>query len=191
MHVWDRTAGCQLHSTCEDVQGLLPVLAWQPNGRHLYTIQQPHAAQQQRGGVQAGRRGLGRAAKQAPASSSVQLEEEGGGTFLAQAEVQQQQVLASPHVMLYERNGLKHGGFPLRARGPVAAMEWSSDSELLAVLQLVGGAARRGGEPCTGEQAEGGVQVGSPKNHSRTHKAQRYSCNSVTHTDLTVKHELK
>jgi hypothetical protein len=57
MHVWDRTAGCQLHSTCEDVQGLLPVLAWQPNGRHLYTIQQPHAAQQQRG-VTAAARGV-------------------------------------------------------------------------------------------------------------------------------------
>ncbi len=38
-------------------------------------------------------------------------------------------------VLLYERNGLAHGGFDLLpGSGDVAALRWSPDSELLAVL---------------------------------------------------------
>eukprot|EP00983_Pelagomonas_calceolata_P092100 1157626-Pelagomonas_calceolata.AAC.22 len=146
MHVWDRTANCQLHSTCEDAQGLLPVLAWQPNGRHLYTVQQQTAqAHSSKPG------GSGLPAKRAAPRAGTQPSQQRAGERVGEGDAtpaslqQQQQTLLPPpqppppRVLLYERNGLGHGGFPLRARGHVARLEWSSDSELLAVLQAVEG----------------------------------------------------
>ncbi|CAG9461392.1 unnamed protein product [Pedinophyceae sp. YPF-701] len=37
------------------------------------------------------------------------------------------------HVLIYERNGLQHGGFTLPSHGTVTQLQWSPDSELLAV----------------------------------------------------------
>ena len=65
LRVWTRDG--QLHAVGESVVGLQPVLAWQPNGRHLYAVQQ-HANGQQR-------------------------------------------------VLLFESNGLQHGGFDLCVTG--------------------------------------------------------------------------
>jgi elongator complex protein 1 len=45
----------------------------------------------------------------------------------------------TPRVLLLERNGLHHGGFPLPYTGDVASLTWSADSEILAVIQLIGG----------------------------------------------------
>lgn len=41
---------------------------------------------------------------------------------------------ASNRVILYERNGLQHGGFEVPGGGAVERMEWSRDSELLALV---------------------------------------------------------
>ena len=35
LRIWERE-GCELHAIGKAPQGLHPVLAWQPNGRHLY-----------------------------------------------------------------------------------------------------------------------------------------------------------
>lgn len=35
LRIWERE-GCELHAVGKAPQGLHPVLAWQPNGRHLY-----------------------------------------------------------------------------------------------------------------------------------------------------------
>lgn len=39
MQIWERDS-FQLHAVGEAADGLLPVLTWQPNGRHLYAAQQ-------------------------------------------------------------------------------------------------------------------------------------------------------
>ncbi|GMH34369.1 hypothetical protein BSKO_02203 [Bryopsis sp. KO-2023] len=41
---------------------------------------------------------------------------------------------ASSSMILYERNGLRHAEFDLRSKGDVVEMEWSPDSQLLAVV---------------------------------------------------------
>ncbi|KAF5832885.1 IKI3 family-domain-containing protein [Dunaliella salina] len=165
MLVWDRTASCQLHATCEEAEGLLPVLAWQPNGRHLYTVQQQsavaHSSKPPGSAGLAAKRAALRAGAQPPQQQLAGQEGVKGSEKTAPAGVhqhqqqQQQQALAPPkllppppRVLLYERNGLGHGGFPLRARGRVVAMEWSSDSELLAVVQAVEG------QGCTGDSLQ-------------------------------------
>lgn len=43
MQIWERE-NFQLHADGEAADGLLPVLAWQPNGRHLYAAQQGSTA---------------------------------------------------------------------------------------------------------------------------------------------------
>ncbi len=50
-------------------------------------------------------------------------------------------------IILYERNGLQHGGFDVPGSGALAAMEWSRNSELLALV------LREDGEE--GEEGEG------------------------------------
>ena len=69
LHVWQRD-GCVLHATGEEAEGLLPVAAWQPNGRHLY---------------------VGQTTPQ------------------------------GPHALLFETNGLQHGGFQLADQGAPGA----------------------------------------------------------------------
>lgn len=82
LKVWDRE-GCELHAVGAAPQGLHCVLAWQPNGRHLYAAH----------------------------------------------------TLAEHHrVVLYETNGLEHGGFDVPTSGTLTQLSWSSDSELLAVV---------------------------------------------------------
>ena len=39
LRIWERD-NFQLHAVGETLEGLTPVLAWQPNGRHLYAAQQ-------------------------------------------------------------------------------------------------------------------------------------------------------
>lgn len=63
--IWRRD-GCTLHAAGERLEGLLPVAAWQPNGRHLY---------------------VGQATRD------------------------------GPRVVLFETNGLQHGGFHLAPTG--------------------------------------------------------------------------
>ena len=69
LRVWTREG--ELHAVGEATEGMLPLLAWQPNGRHLY------AAQASPGGGQ--------------------------------------------RVVLFETNGLQHGGFDILQAGAGAA----------------------------------------------------------------------
>ncbi|KAG2485392.1 hypothetical protein HYH03_015878 [Edaphochlamys debaryana] len=125
VRIWDRTT-MEIHASGESTDGVLPLPAWQPNGRHLYvaaSVAAPAAV-----------------AKGAPGTKPPVLAAAGGGA-------------RSPAVLLYERNGLRHGGFPLPSCAPVAALAWSPDSELLAVLTAP--APAEGAEGATGEGAEG------------------------------------
>ena len=65
LQTWERSSW-ELHAVAQFTEGLQPVMAWQPNGRHQYVS----------------------------------------------AAVQGQQ-----HIMLFERNGLQHGGFDLGTTG--------------------------------------------------------------------------
>lgn len=44
LRMWTREG--QLHAVGQDTPGLQPVLAWQPNGRHLFALQQQPDGQQ-------------------------------------------------------------------------------------------------------------------------------------------------
>lgn len=111
--IWERGSdGCQLHAAGEAAPGLLPVLAWQPNGRHLHVAQQPPAAEK------------AAAATGAPTPAARQtLRERAGATAAVKAQEQLLNPVTAdgghplPHIKLYERNGLQHGGFDLRAHG--------------------------------------------------------------------------
>ncbi|KAA6419594.1 MAG: elongator complex 1-like [Trebouxia sp. A1-2] len=83
LRVW-QTEGCALHAVGKaSAVGLYTVLAWQPNGRHLYAA---HAQ-------------------------------------------------GNHHrVVLYETNGLEHGGFDVPRSGRLTQLSWSTNSELLAVV---------------------------------------------------------
>lgn len=48
---------------------------------------------------------------------------------------------ACSHVLLFESNGLGHGSFPLQGGGSIAQLDWSLDSELLAVVSVLPGEA--------------------------------------------------
>ena len=128
MRVWERDSGA-LHAVGEAAEGLSGPLTWQPNGRHLYA---------------------------AACSTS-----------------------AARRILLYERNGLRHGGFDVLGHpgtaqlpnsrclhacrrttgrqqevrwwtGAITSLQWSPDSELLAVVLQVpanGPALRDAGTP--------------------------------------------
>lgn len=68
LRIWERE-GCELHALGVAPEGLHPVLAWQPNGRHLYAVH-PHGQHHR--------------------------------------------------VVLYETNGLEHGGFDVPRTGDLA-----------------------------------------------------------------------
>ncbi|EFJ51885.1 hypothetical protein VOLCADRAFT_87528, partial [Volvox carteri f. nagariensis] len=96
IRIWDRGT-LELHAAGEPADGIIPLPAWQPNGRHLYV---PALAT---GAMPSGTSGAS----------------DGG---------------AVPSILLYERNGLRHGGFNLPSKAPVRRLAWSCDSELLAVV---------------------------------------------------------
>lgn len=161
MQVWDRASGCQLHAACEAAAGLVPVLAWQPNGRHLYTAQE---------GQQPAPGGSGSSGSStAPGPTAARRLQPRAGQPQApppQAPpqlAQQQAGPPHPRVLLYERNGLAHGGFGLRGPGPVAGLTWSSDSELLAVLQAPCAGGEGAGPQGQGVQGQGVQAGGGPQ----------------------------
>lgn len=98
VRIWDRTT-LEPHSAGEPFDCLLPLPAWQPNGRHLYVA----AAGATAAAVSAG--------APAPPSAAVawggDSGSSGGGSGTGSA------------VLMYERNGLRHGGFALPGSGKV------------------------------------------------------------------------
>ncbi|KAG2445393.1 hypothetical protein HXX76_000015 [Chlamydomonas incerta] len=115
VRIWDRTT-LEPHSAGEPFDCLLPLPAWQPNGRHLYVA----AAGATAAAVSAG----------APAPASAAVAWGGSGSSGSSSSASG----AGPAVLMYERNGLRHGGFALPGSAPVAGLAWSCDSELLAVV---------------------------------------------------------
>lgn len=84
IHIWERGA-CELHSTavaCPSGLDRLPVLTWQPNGRHLYSTAVGPQLSVETSNI-------------TPNSSNQ----------------------SNSQVLLYERNGLEHGGFSLPDTG--------------------------------------------------------------------------
>ncbi|KAI8469194.1 MAG: IKI3 family-domain-containing protein [Monoraphidium minutum] len=146
-HVWDRE-GCALHAAAAAAPGLRAPACWQPNGRHLYVAAEAApaeaaAAHEEIAGLFAAAaaarlRDAGRGVAPAPAAAagSGAGAVAGGGVDAAAAAAAPQSV---QRVVLYERNGLQHGGFDIPevegGRGGVIwDLIWSPDSELLAVV---------------------------------------------------------
>lgn len=166
LHIWDRE-DCQLHATGEPAAGLAAPIAWQPNSRHLFAasaVAPPSAgaAEAAAAAATAGFNSKGQPLKAAP--------HQGGGaatTVAATKGLKQQSIAAQcscadtaaadgwmQHVLLFERNGLQHGGFDVPTYSTssssdlgndvgassrnnnlvIQAMHWSIDSELLAIV---------------------------------------------------------
>ncbi|GLI58497.1 hypothetical protein VaNZ11_000228 [Volvox africanus] len=102
VRIWDRST-LELHAVCEAVEGLIPLPAWQPNGRHLYV----------------------------PRETVVPLVDNSAGDGSARTPVAAE---SGASILLYERNGLRHGDFRLPTNSSVWSLAWSCDSELLAVV---------------------------------------------------------
>ncbi|GIL71049.1 hypothetical protein Vretimale_4117 [Volvox reticuliferus] len=102
VRIWDRST-FELHAVCEAAEGLMPLPAWQPNGRHLYV----------------------------PVTTAVSSVDDSAGGGSVQTAMTAE---LGPLILLYERNGLRHGSFRLPSNGPVWNLAWSCDSELLAVV---------------------------------------------------------
>jgi hypothetical protein len=135
-HVWDRE-GCSLHAAGEGGARLTGPACWQPNGRHLYaaaeaTPAEAAAAHEEVAGLFAAAAASRLAAAGADAGAA-------GGPKGAAAAAPAPASLQ--RVVLFERNGLRHGGFDLPPAGAgggggaaVRGLAWSPDSELLAVV---------------------------------------------------------
>ncbi len=138
IQIWERDSGLTLHATGEAAHGLLPLLAWQPNGRHLYTVHLPPdtAAQRPLEGTPNNPRGVRAAARAAAAAAAVPIASSKAAVGATDKRSAASQTGApTPRVMLMERNGLQHGGFDLACSGSIDSVTWSCDSEMLSVVQ--------------------------------------------------------
>ena len=152
--MWDRETA-ELHAEGEAAAGLLPAVAWQPNGRHLYAaVCKPAAGlpgAEQPPSQQEGQQGHQRPdeSEQALQAAAEGIQHVGAWKRELRRRQQQREAAAAPGgadsaaaascVLLFERNGLQHGGFdvPPAAAGGASAIEqlaWSPDSEFLAVV---------------------------------------------------------
>jgi hypothetical protein len=171
LHIWDRE-DCQLHSTAQAAAGLAAPIAWQPNSRHLYAAAAVAQDTQQNAAASAGFDSRGHPLKAAPhqqpgfpswpAVEAAAAAAAAGGSVTPQQQQQQASSVVDAaggswlqHVLLYECNGLQHGGFDVptfsqtsssssSSNGLVIhALHWSSDSELLAVVLAPAGAGQQ------------------------------------------------
>lgn len=140
---WPREGGTP-EAELEELPGMLPVLAWQPNGRHLYAA--------------SWRRGLGAPEREpaAPGTSRTPGDRPQTEELPAYAEprlsrhvaawraeaarmakIREQEAAAAAanpgYVSLFERNGLRHGGFDAPGPGPIRLAAWSPASDVLAL----------------------------------------------------------
>ncbi|KAK2076905.1 hypothetical protein QBZ16_005133 [Prototheca wickerhamii] len=134
--VWDGASG-ELACLGEALPGMTNLLSWQPNGRHLYAVQRvaapgdncatgdpnpdrAEAASALHTHVAAWKR----EARRREAAAAAARKERGDA--------------ACPHrVVLFERNGLQHGGFDVpdeREGCRVSGIAWSPDAEVLALV---------------------------------------------------------
>ena len=153
VHIWDREAGCALHAAAEAPPGrLLAPAAWQPNCRHLYVAADCSAAEaaaareEIAGAFAAAAEARLRAAGASALAAAAAPDAEPAAAPLAAAAASDPQRRVR-RVLLFERNGLAHGGFDLPECAPggggggsggdaatVRDLAWSPDSEILAVV---------------------------------------------------------
>ena len=115
VRVWDSEGGA-LHAVGEAAPGLLAPLAWQPNGRHLYAAAAPVPAAQPPAPAGPTARGRAQAGGGGPAQGKAAAAPGGAQDRSAGAE-QGAPASGSARVLLFERNGLRHGGFDLPSPG--------------------------------------------------------------------------
>lgn len=153
LRIWERETA-ELHAVGQaesTTAALLLAAAWQPNGRHLFvaaSLGAQQAQQEEQQGEQPALRSQQPAAgeeEQARLAAAEgiahvgawkrelrrrqQRRAEGGGGDAAA-------LGSEAGVLLFERNGLQHGGFelPPSLGGAIEQLAWSPDSEFLAVL---------------------------------------------------------
>ena len=110
VRIWEAEA-CKLHAVGEAAPGLLGPIAWQPNGRHLYAAQ--HTVPSIRVSPetqQSAPRARLRAAKAGEAADGRADQDQDGHTSVQR-------------VVLFERNGLLHGGLDVASSGEGRAVE--------------------------------------------------------------------
>lgn len=156
LHIWDRETG-QLHATGQAAAGLSAAVAWQPNCRHLFAAAAvpPPASAAAAGQPQlraAPHQRVVSAAKTAPPGTAA-----AAAATAATSAQQQPDSSWQQHIILYERNGLQHGGFDVPTFSDsssddssgsgsdvvIHSLYWSSDSRLLAVVLAPEAAVRR------------------------------------------------
>ncbi|KAL4420046.1 hypothetical protein ABPG77_007485 [Micractinium sp. CCAP 211/92] len=157
VRIWDRQTG-ELHASGEAAVGLLPTAAWQPNGRHLYVASSMAgpAAVDGEAEVRAPAVQGGAPPPKLPQSDDSEQAQMAAAEGIAHVgawkrELRRRQAEraaagsgngvaadrpAAGAVLLYERNGLRHGGFELPAAegSCIEQLAWSPDSEFLAVV---------------------------------------------------------
>ena len=104
VRIWEAEV-CKLHAVGEAAPGLLGPVAWQPSGRHLYAAQA--AAPAAPTVPQPGQQAAGRPGHRPAGQGSVPDGPASGAG--APGEVQR--------VVLFERNGLLHGGLDVASTG--------------------------------------------------------------------------
>lgn len=159
VRIWERQTG-ELHASGETAPGLLAAAAWQPNGRHLFVASSVAGPASVGGEVEVRapavqtdaaartpsrpQEGDNEQARLATAEGIAHVgawkrelrrrqaeREAAGGSSGAAADRP-----AAGAVLLFERNGLRHGGFELPAAegACIEQLAWSPDSEFLAVV---------------------------------------------------------
>lgn len=115
VRIWDSEGGA-LHAVGEAAPGLLAPLAWQPNGRHLYAAAAPAPAAQRSASAGPAAQGRAQARGGEPAPGKVAA---ASGSAQGQSAEPKRGVPAAgaARVLLFERNGLRHGGFDLPSPG--------------------------------------------------------------------------
>lgn len=150
LHIWDREDG-ELHATGEHAENLHHVIAWQPNCRHLYAAQSLVEATTHH---QEETSTTTDTTTTTTTTTATLLEDKVKHVGAWKRELRRQQeaqqatdhLHASHKVILYERNGLQHGGFGVPTRSveyyehsltdvsTITSMTWSRDSEFLALV---------------------------------------------------------
>lgn len=141
---WPREGGAP-EVELEELPGMLPVLAWQPNGRHLYAASWRRGLGAPDAATAAALGGVGASAdrpqtEELPAYAEPRLSRHVAAwraEAARMAKVREQEAAAAAenpgYVSLFERNGLRHGGFDAPGPGPAHLAAWSPSSDVLAL----------------------------------------------------------
>ena len=133
IRVWD-VEGQMLHSIGEQSPGIIPAIAWQPNGRVLCVANSLHEDQQQHVGMLRQMTTERGAQGQDPEVRHVGAWKRELRRRKEAAKARGDDANHGTKVFLYEKNGLQHGEFSIPGAGVVCLMEWSPNSQLLSIV---------------------------------------------------------